>query len=222
MTSQSARRSLYVIGSGGFGREVVALVHAVNDNQPQWDLAGVLDDGPTDQARELLRDLGTEIVGSLADAALWTDPWWSVIAIGDPEARRRIVGMLERSAAPVRFATLVHPDTTVGSSVALGPGSVVAAGARLSTCISVGSHSHIDQNVTVGHDCTLGKFTRVNPSAAISGNVTLESGATVGANATILQGLRVGSGAFVGAGAVVVRDVAAAERVVGVPARPLA
>jgi acetyltransferase-like isoleucine patch superfamily enzyme len=51
--------------------------------------------------------------------------------------------------------------------------------------------------------------------------VEVGEGAHVGAGAVVRQCLRIGDWSVVGAGAAVVRDVAAAQTVVGVPARPM-
>jgi len=208
---------LVIIGCGGFGREVFALVEALRARGGRWVVEGFVDDAPSDLDLARVRELGSRVVGSVADLVARMSPFTAVVAIGSPQIRRAIVDKL--SGAPVSWAVLVHPDTTIGTRVGLGSGSIVAAGARLSTNIVVGRHVHIDQNVTVGHDCDLGDYNRLNPQACISGSVVLQDQVLVGASATVLQGLRVGMSSIIGAGAVVVRDVPASTVVKGVPAR---
>lgn len=205
---------LVIVGCGGFGREVLALVEALAG---PWRVAGFADDAPSADDLARVAELGSRVLGPVADLAHRKDPFAAVIAVGSPESRDAIESALRD--APVEWATLVHPQATIGQRVQLGRGTVVAAGARLSANITVGSHVQIDQNATVGHDCTLGDFVRLNPQACISGSVEIGRGALVGANATVLQGLTVGEGAVVGAGAVVTRAVARRVVVKGVPAR---
>ena len=37
-------KKLYIIGAGGFGREVAWLVERINEKAPTWDLQGFIDD----------------------------------------------------------------------------------------------------------------------------------------------------------------------------------
>jgi len=208
---------LVIVGCGGFGREVFGIVEAVNAAGAQWVVEGFVDDNPSLQDMKAVAALGSVLLGAIADLAARGESVTAVVAIGSPMVRRRITERLAK--ADVSYPTLVHPDATLGGHVMLGSGTVVAAGARLSTAISLGDHVHVDQNATIGHDTVIRDFVRLNPQACISGSVTIDAGVLIGANATVLQGLRIGAGATVGAGAVVVRDVDPELTVKGVPAR---
>ena len=74
----------------------------------------------------------------------------------------------------------MHPLASVGSVVELGDGTVVAAGARLTTGITVGRHGYIGPNATVGHDAVFEDYVTVLPGATISGNVHLGVGSLGG------------------------------------------
>jgi len=208
---------LFIIGAGGFGREVFCIIRALEASGRGLNLEGFVDDGPSGPDLDRVAELGSRVVGRVDDMAKRHEPFGAVLAIGSASGRRAIAAHLSRS--PVTYPVLVHPDATVGFKVRLAEGVVVAAGVRLSTNIQVGRHVHIDQNAVVGHDSTLGDFSRLNPQACVSGGVRIGPGALIGANATILQGLDVGDDAIVGAGAVVTRPVAASATVMGVPAR---
>jgi sugar O-acyltransferase (sialic acid O-acetyltransferase NeuD family) len=208
---------LVILGAGGLGREVHDLVEAINDAGGDWSFLGFIDPDPSHP--ELLDDRGPllggdEVLGTLDAATRF------VVAIGDNTERR---GVAERAeAAGLVAAVLVHPRALVGKRrVELGPGTIIAAGAAITTNVVIGRHCRIDQNATVAHDCRLGDFVAVSPGANLSGAVKAGDGVLIGTNAAVVQGHAIGAGAIVGAGAVVVRDVAAGDTVAGVPASPL-
>ena len=206
---------LVVIGCGGFGREVWSIANAINAQAPTFELLGMIDDALSEPNAEALERIGAPYLGTSQWLESAPEGVHAVIGIGSAGARRAI----DARWAELSWATLVHPDTTIGADVVLAPGVVVAPGARLSTSIRVGRHAHIDQGVTVGHDSVLDDYTRANPQACVSGSVTVSAGATLGANCTVLQGLTIGENVMVGAGAVVVRDVETGLTVKGVPAK---
>lgn len=209
-------RPLVIVGCGGFGREVLSIVHAHNDVQPTWDVLGFADDAPSELNLALVARLGDRVIGGVeAVAALESAD--VVVGIGDALARRGVVDRLDPER--ITFPALVHPDTTVGLDVDLAEGVVIAPGARLSTHVVVGRHVHVDQAATVAHDVVLGEFARLSPAVSLAGGVEVGAGAFVGVGATVLPGVRIGEGAVVGAGAVVVHDVPAGTTVKGVPAR---
>lgn len=208
---------LFIIGAGGFGREVFSIIEALEGSGRMPHPAGFIDDAPSAADLDRVDALGSRVVGSVDDLIRRIDPFDAVLAIGSASARQTVAGLLEHS--PVTYPVLVHPDTTIGSNVRLAEGVVMAGGSRLSTNIQVGKHVHIDQNAVIGHDCNLEDYSRLNPQACVSGAVTIGRGALVGANATVLQGLAVGERSVVGAGSCVVKDVPNDTVVKGVPAR---
>ena len=208
-----------MVGAGGFGREVVDIVEAIHAQLTAGpiELLGVLDDAPSEENLALLAKRGLPFLGSI-DSWLETGPNCDyVIGVANPDHRRSIDRKLSYSG--LSAATLVHPASTLGSDVVLGEGSIVCAGARLTTNIRCERHVHVHVNATIGHDTVLGAYVSAYPQSAISGSCMIDEGATVGASATIIQGIHVGERAFVGAGAVVCSDVPARVIVKGVPAR---
>lgn len=209
---------LLILGAGGFGREVVDVVDAVNraHDEAPWQLVGFLDDGSP--ATDLLDRLGVPLLGGREVLDQHAGAWY-VVGVAAAGPRRALSAAAD--AAGLHAATLVHPSATLGRDTTLGEGSILCAHTDVTTHVTVGRHVHVDRQVTVGHDSVLGDLVTLHPGATISGAVTLGEGCTVGSNAVVIQGRTVGAGAFVGAGAAVVRDVEPGVTVVGVPARPL-
>ena len=209
---------LIVIGAGGFGRETLDVIDALAETSGRQCSVAILDDSPRDDDLERLRQRGANYVGTIDN---WTPRAQQdseyLLAIGDPAARRAVAERLKHYGRPAD--PVVHPAATIGSMVTLGPGSVVCAGARISTNVRSGLHTHINPGAIIGHDCTLGDFVSVNPGAVVSGAVFVSDGVLIGAAATVLQGLTVGPASTIGAAACVTRDVPSGVVVKGVPAK---
>ncbi|MGP3535794.1 NeuD/PglB/VioB family sugar acetyltransferase [Microbacterium sp. RD1] len=212
---------IVVVGAGGFGRETLDVVDAINraGAGPAWHVLGVVDDGPEPINLDRLIARGYRHLGDISDVLVGLAPAAYVVGIGDPNVRARIASKFDRRGW--RAATLVHPSAVVGSSARIEPGVVICGGVQLSTNTRLGRHAHLNPGCIVGHDSNVGEFVSINPGAIISGDVTVETGVLVGAGATVLQGLRLGRGGVVGAGACVTRSTEQLQTVVGVPARPV-
>ena len=210
---------IVVIGAGGFGRETLDVLHAVNreSSTQVYRILGVLDSNPSPDNLVRLGRMGVDWLGSEADWLSSGHDARYLIGVGRPAVRRRIAESF--AAAGKSAATVVHPRAVIGSLSTIGAGSVVCAGAQISTNVTLGEHVHVNPSATIGHDSALSDFVSINPGAIVSGDVTIGAGTLIGAGAVVLQGLAVGADALVGASACVVRDVASGQIVKGIPAR---
>ena len=159
-----------------------------------------------------------EVVGCLAGKG-----FQFAIGIGDSNVRNAIYERYPNLSYP----TIIHSKASLGNiqknSWRHNKGIIIAAGARITNNVSIGSFGFIGVNAVVGHDCVLDDFVSLMPSSVISGNVHIKNGSYIGCNASIRQGisecmLSVGPNAIVGMGAVVLDDVPENSQAVGVPA----
>jgi len=215
----SGPRRLLLAGAGGFARETLELVRAINAVAPRFELLGLLDD---DAALHGTRVLGAPVLGPLD--AVHEHPDALVVACvaspADPPRRLRVVERLGLAAE--RYATLVHPTAVVPASAALGPGCVLHATTVLTADVTLGAHVAIMPAVVLTHDDVVEDGVTFGAGVRVAGGVTIGRGAYLGAGALIRERLTIGDGAVVGMGAVVTRAVPAGETWAGVPARRLA
>ena len=205
-----------IVGAGGHGRDVLVALRDHDGRFGPRTFIGFVDDGEPDMTR--LDRLAAPFLGKTDELARFAGAGF-VVGVGDPRVRRSLADRAVMAGlVPV---TVIHRQATVGDDVTLGDGSVLCAGARVTTNVRAGVHVHVNINATVAHDVVLGDYVTLNPQAAVSGDVHLGDGATIGTGAAVRQGLAIGQGAVVGAGAAVVADISPGATCVGVPARPL-
>ncbi|GHD41705.1 acetyltransferase [Mycetocola manganoxydans] len=209
---------LVIIGAGGFGREALDVVAAMNEtHRNRFEIVGVVDSAPSLVNISRLEDRGISYLGTETEWLSNGNDASFVVGVGDPIMRSTIAARwIDAGRSPV---TLVHPSAIVGGMSTIGAGSVVCAGVQISTNVRLGEYVHLNPNVTVGHDSALERCVSINPGAIVSGEVQIGTGSLVGAGAVILAGLNIGRDSVVGAAACVVRDVEASTVVKGVPAR---
>lgn len=209
-------RSLVVVGSGGFGREVFDLLSTLPES---FETLMCVDDKPSTYAISDMARRGVRYIGTIDEwSRIATNRHEYIIAIGDPKTRRAVAHRLNGlQAAPA--SPLVHPKASVATGVSLGLNTIVCAGALISTNARLGQFVHVNPGAIIGHDAVLDSFVSINPGAIVSGSVSIGSSALVGAGSTILQGLSIGADSTVGASSCVTRNVLEATVVKGVPAR---
>lgn len=204
--------SLWLVGAGGFGREVGAWA---SRSSASTERLAFVDDDPA-LIGEMLH--GVPVDGTLADLAKATGGAYA-IAIGFSATRRQIADTLRETA--VTPACIVSPSVSLHDSIDIGVGTILCPGVTVTVDIHIGRHVIINLHATVGHDAIVSDFVTIHPGVHVSGAAVVEEGVEIGTGAVLLPGVTVGADARIGAGAVVTDNVAAGTTVVGVPARPL-
>jgi sugar O-acyltransferase (sialic acid O-acetyltransferase NeuD family) len=142
-----------------------------------------------------------------------------IVAIGQNGARRAVFDAA--MARGGRAATLVHPTALLLRGATIGVGSHVCAAAVIGVDARVGRNVIVNTGATLDHDDQVGDHAFVAPGVHVAGRVLIDEGANLGIGSAVIEGRRIGAWSLVAAGATVVHDVEPAQRVAGVPARPM-
>ena len=191
---------LAIIGAGGFGKEV-----------KQWALMS--------QATGLF-PITFYVSDHLAAppnrplSQLDPDRSLAVVAIGDPNARAKVVQGLRHGQ---RFATVIH-KTSINQSES-NDGLIMCPFSVITTDVTIGKHLHLNLHSDIGHDCIIGDYVTLSPSARVSGKCTIGNRVYIGSNAVIREGVTICDTVTIGAGAVVLNDITEAGVYVGMPAK---
>jgi len=210
-------QDIFILGAGGFAKEVCFLIDDINNHQPSFEVKGFVD-ARVDQ-RELM--IGNRRIAVIREDDFLkgsTNAMNVALGVGDP----KLLASFHDKFSRFRLPNLIHPGF-VGhrDSILFGVGNIITAGCIFTVSIKVGSMNLFNLNSTVGHDTTIGSFNVFNPGVNLSGGVTIGNGNLVGTNATILQYITMGSRSVLGANALLTKDLGDDATAVGVPAKPI-
>jgi UDP-3-O-[3-hydroxymyristoyl] glucosamine N-acyltransferase len=106
----------------------------------------------------------------------------------------------------------------VGDDVEIGACTTIDRGTFTATRIGAGTK--IDNLVQVAHNCQVGKHNLFVSQMGIAGSSTTGDYVVIAGQVGISDHVHIGTGAMIGAKAGVARDIAAGQRMLGVPATP--
>lgn len=206
-------KKIAIVGSGGFAREVLALINDINKQSPIYEFIGFVD---SDKSKKIHF---YPTIGNDDDVNMFIEPLSLVIAVGEPELKKKIRNKYTNPL--IDFPTLIHPSVLIGdkNSVHIGEGCVICAGCIMTTNIEINNFVTLNLMCTVGHDTIIGNYSSFMPSVNISGEVKINESVYVGTGAKIINQLEIGKYTTVGAGAVVVKSLPVNCTAVGVPAK---
>ena len=209
-------KDIAIFGAGGFGREVAALICAVNKSNPIWNIIGFFDDGV---AKNTQNSHYGKVLGGMNELNSWNKPLDIAVAIGTPTSLKCVV---ERITNPnVCFPNVIHPDFLLSDpeTFKIGKGNIISRGCSCSCDVTLGNFNVVNSNIGFGHDDVVGNYNVFMPSAGISGEVTFGDCNLVGVGAIILQQIKIGNNVRLGAGAVLMTKPKDGNTYIGNPAK---
>lgn len=107
---------------------------------------------------------------------------------------------------------LVGDRTEIGSHATVSSGTIDPT--VLGPDVKINNHAH------VGHNCRVGRGTLIGIGSSVSGSSRIGERCWISPGVLVRNKITVGDGVTAGMGAVIVKDVAAYQTVVGLPAKP--
>lgn len=207
-------KKIAIIGAGGFGREVVCLINAINEKSKEWDFIGFFDD---------VKDIGYEneygkVLGRIKDLNSYPESLAVVVAIAKPSAIEVIVKSI--NSPNIYFPNLIAPDIIFfdKNNMSLGQGNIIGFGCSISCNIHIGNYNIFNCFISVGHDTKIGNYNTIMPNARISGNIKIGDRNFLGSSSTILEKFTIGNDTIIGAGSLVLRNTKDGHTYIGNPA----
>ncbi len=214
-SSHSYLKDIVIFGAGGLGREVLLLIHQINQVMPTWNILGFYDDNPT--TPQVINQYS--YLGTLTNLNAVSKPLQVAVAIGNPAIKAKIISSL--TSEFLQYPVLLHPSVEEKDFKfnKIGEGTIICQGNILTTNIKIGKHVLLNLGCTIGHDAIIGDFCSLMPRVNLAGHADISKGVYLGTNATVLQNIKVGKNSIVGAGAVVIKDIPDNCTAVGLPAK---
>lgn len=133
------------------------------------------------------------------------------------ERRRELVEVAEVMGLKPAKA-LLDPTAILPSSLRVGRGAYINAGAVIGGASFIGSHTLINRSSSIGHHCFIGDYVSIAPGVTLASNVRVGDGVTIGAGAVVVPNIVIGEGAVIGAGSLIRKDIDAWSFWAGNPA----
>jgi len=170
-------QNLLILGAGIYGLVVKELA----DSTGQFQKIAFVDDGAKTAPD------GTAVAGTTKELpALAGEYTHAVVAIGNPEVRRKLVELIEKTPA-LQLATLVSPKAYVSPSAKLGTGCVVEPMAVVHAGCTLGNSCLICAGAVINHGACCGDFVQVDCNVTLCGFAQVPDGSKLAAGSVYVK-----------------------------------
>lgn len=205
---------MLIVGAKGFAKEVLEVLHQLN----QLEDIAFYDDVNQDIGDYLYRKFSILKSEEAVKAFFLKFGYHFSIGIGNPTLRYKLYQKFQNLGGV--FVSVISPLAQIGSyDVRIGAGCNILGNAVFSNSVIIGKGCIVYYNVLITHDCIVGDFVELSPSVTLLGNVEIGDFTQIGSNSTILPKVKIGKNVIIGAGSVVTKDIEDNCLAVGSPAK---
>jgi sugar O-acyltransferase (sialic acid O-acetyltransferase NeuD family) len=214
-------KRIIILGTGGNCIDILDTISDINSScgTTAYECLGFLDD---DVHKLGLNVFGHRVLGPINCAPSYDNNTFFVNGIGSPATFLMRPEITLRAAVPLeRWATLIHPSSSVSRLSRLGNGVVIFQNVTITSNVTIGHHVLILPNSVISHDDVVGDYTLVAGGVCVSGGVSVGPSCYLGSNSALIGNITIGARTLIGMGAVVLHDFPEDSVVVGNPARKI-
>lgn len=206
---------LYILGAGGFAREIYSYLAVQNFVFNDYKLAGFLDDN--ENALDGF-NCSHKILGGIKNSNL-SNKDILILGVANPLVKKDLFNFY--NITPGNIVTYIHDTAIVGRNVIIGQGTVLAPYTVLTTDVIIGICCTINVFSTIGHDAEIGDYSTLSGHCDVTGNVKLGQSVFMGSHASVIPNTLVEDNVVIGAGSLVIRRVKMNSTVFGNPAKKI-
>jgi len=141
----------------------------------------------------------------------------ALITISNIDLRKNIINDMPKNTS---YYTYIDKSARImDKNCIIGKGSIICAGAVLTSNIKIGNFSHININTVIGHDTIIGPYFTSAPGTIVSGNCVIGESVYCGTNSSIREKIKICDNVVLGLNAGVVKNITIEGVYTGTPCK---
>ena len=146
--------------------------------------------------------------------------YYIAFGIGNNQIREKLYKKVKENGFSI--PTLIHPSSIISPSAKIEEGTVVMPNVVVNAKAYIGKCAILNSSCVVEHESIIGDFVHISPKVSIAGDVKIGNFTHIGIGSNVIQGIIIGSNVIVGGGSMVILNIDDNQKVVGIPAHPIA
>ena len=198
-------KDIVIIGSGGFGAEVVQYIHDNQNSKEEfhYKIKGFVD---VDNVSYEKYQYEYPLLGNDTYQVEKNDVFVVAIAGSERMARRKSIvqALLRKNAI---FVNLMHHTCSISNGINIGQGNIIAPYVIIGPETKIGNFNVINYQSSIAHDSNIGDFNVLSPGTIITGGVKMHDENFFGTSASVLPYISIGSNNKIQSGVVLDKNI---------------